>query len=74
MFSAGAVGTHGDLEKKVGRGVEMYEQVPSEVANKTREGKEKNFKALLYLNSEWITLEKVSASFRENYDVRQEES
>ena len=39
VFLVGAVGTHGDVGKKVGRGVEMYERVPSEVAKETREGR-----------------------------------
>ena len=39
VFSARAVGTHGGVGKKVGRSVEMYEQVPSEVAKKTHEGR-----------------------------------
>ena len=39
VFSASVIGTHGGVEKKVGRDVEMYERVPSETAKKTCEGR-----------------------------------
>ena len=39
VFSASVVGTHGGVKKKAGHDVEMYEQVPSETAKKTCEGR-----------------------------------